>query len=303
MKNITFIINGLIKKIPELMQNIRLAFPEDFNITFKVTQTQKDAILFAQNSVIENSDYIIAVGGDGTLHEVINGIMNSPPNRRKHIIAGILPTGSGNDFARTLKIRCDINSLIKSLTNNEHILVDIGKISLNNSDGAKTIKYFINIAEIGLGAEVVKIVNSGSKKLNPTLNFFVASIKSFLTYKKKKIRVTSENFNYEGNVLVMCFANGKYFGSGLQIAPHAIVNDGKLAVFLAGNVGLLDYLKNLSKIRKGSLINHPNIHYAELSSCLVEKVDDGLLLEADGELLGKLPAYFEILKSELKFLV
>ncbi|GAB4126673.1 MAG: diacylglycerol kinase family lipid kinase [Ignavibacteriales bacterium] len=285
------------------MQNIRLAFPEDFNITFKVTQTQKDAILFAQNSVIENSDYIIAVGGDGTLHEVINGIMNSPLNRRKHIIAGILPTGSGNDFARTLKIKSDINSLIKSLTNNEHILVDIGKISLNNSDGAKTIKYFINIAEIGLGAEVVKIVNSGSKKLNPTLNFFVASIKSFLTYKKKKIRVTSENFNYEGNVLVMCFANGKYFGSGLQIAPHAIVNDGKLAVFLAGNVGLLDYLKNLSKIRKGSLINHPNIHYAELSSCLVEKVDDGLLIEADGELLGKLPAYFEILKSELKFLV
>jgi len=302
MKKITFIINGLIKNIQEVEQNILLAFSDEFRVELKITRHFQDAIPFAENSVFENTNYIIAVGGDGTLNEVINGVVNCRKNRREDLIVGILPTGSGNDFAKTMKVKSDVNHIFSLIKKNQFNLVDVGKVEFISLNKQKSVRHFINISEIGLGAEVVKKVNASKKILSPTLNFFFSSISSFFTYKKRRIKIISEAFSYTGDVLLLCFANGRFFGSGLQIAPHAKTNNGKLAVFLAGNVSLIDYLKNLSAIRRGEFIKHRNIQYAEVDSCIVEPLEDGLLLEADGELFGTLPAKFALLKREIKFL-
>lgn len=301
-KKITFVINGQLRKIEELKSKIILIFSESFDVELKVTVKAKDAIILAQNAVLNNSDFIIAVGGDGTLHEVINGIMNCPKEKRNHVTVGIIPRGSGNDFVKTMKIDSDIKSLIKCIESNSKVLIDIGKIELTNFSNQPEIKYFINIAEAGLGADVVRRVNAGSKSNNPTLNFFKSSLASFISYKKKNMKIMSDDFQYSGDVLVLCFANGKFFGSGLQIAPHAKVNDGKLSMFLAADVNIFDYLKNLFKIRKGKMIQHPEIYYSQMSFCTVENSMDECLVEADGELLGKLPAKFEILPMEINFI-
>lgn len=301
-KKVTFVINGQLKRKGELKDKIILNFSENFEIDIKYTSKEKDAIILAQNAVLNCSDYIIAVGGDGTLHEVVNGIMNCSKDKRKDVVVGILPRGSGNDFARTMKIRSDIKLISDLILQKSYIPIDIGKIEVTNFINQKEIKHFINIAEVGLGADVVRRVNSGSKVLNPTFNFFKSSIASFFSYTKKNIKIISETFQHEGDILVLCFANGRYFGSGLQIAPHAKINDGRLALFLAGDVSIVDYLRNLSNIRKGKFINHKNIIYDHVNSCIVENIEEECLIEADGELLGKLPAKFEILHKEINFL-
>lgn len=129
--------------------------------------------------------------------------------------------------------------------------------------GEDAVRYFNNIADICLGAEVAKRVNEGKKIYGPNFDFFKATVLGFLNYKRKQLKIESENFNWSGRLLILCLANGKYFGSGLGIAPHAKVNDGKLAITLAADVSLMDYLKNLSKIRKGLFIQHPQIFYKE----------------------------------------
>ena len=124
----------------------------------------------------------------------------------------------------------------------------------------------------------------------------------FLNYKRKRVKIESSIFNWEGNILILCLANGKYFGSGLGIAPHAKVNDGKLAVTLAGDISLIDYLKNLIRIRKCIQINHPHVIYKEVESCLIKPVGAECLIEADGEMIGKIPLKVSILPHEIKFL-
>ena len=119
MKKITFIINGLIKNIQEVEQNILLAFSAEFRVELKITRYFQDAITFAENSVFENTNYIIAVGGDGTLNEVINGVVNCRKNRREDLIVGILPTGSGNDFAKTMKVKSDVNHIFSLIKKNQ----------------------------------------------------------------------------------------------------------------------------------------------------------------------------------------
>jgi len=298
---ITFIINGQLRKKNELQDKIILNFSDEFEIDFKITLKPKDAIILAQNAVSAGTNFLIAIGGDGTLHEVVNGLMNCSKEKRNNVAVGILPSGSGNDFARTIQINSELKSLYNLIKKNLSHSIDVGKVEVSNFENTREIKYFINIAEVGLGADVVRRVNSGSKILNPTLNFFKSSLFAFFSYKKQRLKVLSDNFHYSGDVLVLCFANGKYFGSGLQIAPHAKIDDGKLALFLAGNVSLFDYLKNLINIRKGYKIMHPQIQYSEVSSCIVES-DSTSLVEADGELLGKLPAKFSILPNEILFL-
>ena len=117
------------------------------------------------------------------------------------------------------------------------------------------------------------------------------------------MKITSESFNWSGRLLILCLANGKYFGSGLGIAPHAKVNDGKLAITLAADVSLDGLFKNLSKIRKGLFIQHPQIFYKEVESCTIEPIGKECLIEADGEMIGKIPLKATILHKEIKFLV
>jgi diacylglycerol kinase (ATP) len=145
-------------------------------------------------------------------------------------------------------------------------------------------------------------VNEGDKTYGPNIAFFSATLTTFLSYKKKKVKITSNEFNYEGNVLTLCLANAKYFGSGLGIAPTANVSDGKISLTLAGDVSLTDYLKNVFKIRKCKQLNHPRINYSEVESCSIEPIGTPCLIEADGELIGKLPAKAKMIHHAINFL-
>ncbi|MCX8011293.1 MAG: diacylglycerol kinase family lipid kinase, partial [Ignavibacteria bacterium] len=287
MKKITFIMNGLLKRKDKLKQEIENFFRNEFHVEYLVTEKEKHATELSTSSINNKTDYLIAVGGDGTMNEVINGVMNVAKESRHNLIIGQLPIGSGNDFARTMKNTSSISRLLSLIKNQNAVEIDIGKLEYVNLNDKIESRFFNNISDIGLGGEVVKKVNESKMLLGPTLTFFFASVKAFFSYKRKKIKLTSADFCWEGKILLLCLANACYFGSGLCIAPHAKVNDGKIAVVIAGDIKLSDYLKNLSNIRKGKFIEHNEISYKEVSSCSIEPIDDNCLVEMDGELVGK----------------
>lgn len=302
MKKITFVLHGKHLRKHKIQYEADKHLGNEYVTDYFITKSSKSAEDFAEKIANSGTDYLIAVGGDGTMHEVINGIMHVPKVQRENLITGLLPVGSGNDFARTLKLSGKISYLHKLITHNSVIDLDVGKIECSALDGKETTVYFNNIAGVGLDAEVAKRVNEGNKIYGPNIAYYTATIKSFLNYRKKQIKVSSADFNYEGNVLLLSFANAKYFGSGLGIAPHAKINDGKMALTLAGDVSLFDYLKNVGTIRKCVKVNHPQINYAEAESMTIEPIGEPCFIEADGELIGKLPLKATMLHKEIKFL-
>ena len=302
MKKIHFVINGRFKHTERTIKEIEEAFGDEFLVWVSVTKGNGHAIELSQNAVLSGTDYLIAAGGDGTMSEVVNGIMQVEKTKRENLIVGLYPFGSGNDFARTFKLSKNLSDLQKMIQNNSTIMIDIGKLEYKNMKGENAVRYFNNITDIGLGAEVAKRVNEGKKIYGPNFDFFKATVLGFLNYKRKRLKIESENFNWSGRLLILCLANGKYFGSGLGIAPHAKVNDGKLAITLAAEVSLIDYLKNLSKIRKGLSLQHPQIFYNEVESCTIEPIGDPCLIEADGEMIGKIPLKATMLKNEIRFI-
>lgn len=302
MKKISFIINGLLRNINSRTKEIELLLSKDFDISFHISQKSSGSISLSQKAVEEGTDYIVGVGGDGTLNEVINGVMLTDKSKRQNVKVGLLPTGSGNDFAKSMNLDSEVSSLKRLIENESSVSIDIGKIECKDTEGNDTIRYFNNIADVGLGGEVVVKVNKSSKLFSPTLRYFKSSVEAFFTYKKKKVRFTSPHFSWEGAVLILCLANASYFGSGLGIAPHAEVDDGKIAVVIAGEISLFDYLKNLSRVRNKEIINHPGIIYQEVESCTIEPIEDNLLIETDGELAGNLPLRMSVLNKEIEFL-
>jgi diacylglycerol kinase (ATP) len=302
LKKIHFVINGRYKHIDKIKEGIEKLFGHEYSLILSVTNGNGHAIELSKNAVIGRTDYLIAAGGDGTMNEVINGAMLVERSKREKLIVGLYPLGSGNDFARTMKLTNNIDNLYTLIKTNSVLPIDIGRLEYKRINDDDAVRYFNNIADIGLGAEVAKRVNEGKKMYGPNFDFFKATVAGFLNYKRKQLKLESESFNWSGSLLILCLANGKYFGSGLGIAPHAEVDDGKISITLAGNVGVFEYLKNLWKIRKGQFVKHPELFYKEVNCCTIEPIGEPCLIETDGEMIGKIPLKATILEHEINFL-
>lgn len=302
MKKIYFIINGRYKHTERTKGEIENLFGKEFKVTLAVTGGNGHAIELSKSAVLDATDYLIAAGGDGTMNEVINGVMLVESEKRRNLKVGLCPLGSGNDFARSMKLTRKLPDLYRLIKNDSGQPIDIGKIEYLKLNGEKGIRYFNNIADIGLGAEVAKRVNEGKKMYGPNFDFFKATVIGFLKYKKKRLNIDTGDFKWTGKALILCVANAKYFGSGICISPHAKINDGKFAITLAGNVNMFDYLKNLPAIRKGKFVNHPEVIYKESEYCIVEPVGEPCLVEVDGEMIGRIPLRVSMLHNEINFL-
>ena len=303
MKKIHFVINGRFKHAERTIKEIEETFGEEYLVWTSVTKGNGHAIELSANAVLGGTDYLIAAGGDGTMSEVVNGVMKVEKSKRENLIVGLYPFGSGNDFARTIKLSKKLVDLKRLIKTDSTMPIDIGKLEYKNMRGENAVRYFNNITDIGLGAEVAKRVNEGKKIYGPNFDFFKATVLGFLKYKRKQLKIISEEFNWTGRLLILCLANGKYFGSGLGIAPQAKINDGKISVTLAAEVSLFDYLKNLARIRKCLPVDHTQIIYKELESCSIEPIGPECLIEADGEMIGKIPLKASILHNEINFLM
>ena len=299
--NIVFVVNNknnrLVKVLPRLDEYCQQA--NMGNVRFIFTLRKKHAIALAKQATENGCDYMVAVGGDGTLHEVINGILqaNVPPNEYPAI--GLLPYGSANDFARTAGITNSIEALIALIRSNTTQKLDLGKIILQKT---QETRYFINIAGVGLGAEVAQNLERSSSVFGPGFNYFKHIIKGFLSYVKKEVSCTSGTWQFKGKLLQMTVANGRYFGNAICIAPDAQLTDGQFQVAIFGDLSLWDYLKNFGNLKKGVKIDHPEVTYHTAYEVLL-KSNDACGIEADGEYVGLAPATISILPKAIRYLM
>jgi YegS/Rv2252/BmrU family lipid kinase len=251
---------------------------------------------------VSGADLLVAVGGDGTLHEVVNGAMsrlNETESTRIPRI-GYVAAGTANDFARAIGEVSGEAQLLAALAADSWRDIDLGFLSLSGEDGETREAYFVNVADIGVGAEVVRRIAGSGRRLGATMTYFSAIVRVLAGYRRRPVRIQSDaGLDYDGPLLAAAFGNGKSFGAGLRILPDASVSDGELDCIVVGDVGLREFLGKFRQLKAGRHIDHPEVRYHRCRSLTVT-ADSKLGVEADGEFLGYLPATVRLLPGVLR---
>lgn len=275
MKHI-FIVNLVSGggKALKIVQNInKVCMEKGFDYEIHFTEKAGDATKIAKKYRF-SQNVIYSVGGDGTLNEVVNGIVGS-----KNML-GVIPCGSGNDFYKTLEIMEDPLPLI-----------DVGKV--NN-------KYFINIVSIGIDAEVADNVSKMKKIKIPTSQIYNASIVyTFFKYRFKNIDVEiDENNVRKGKCTILTVCNGRVYGGGYKIAPEALLNDGYFDVYFVDKIRKPFIPRIIVMLKNGTHESHKNVHKSKATK-IKFKCRYDLICNVDGEIIVDNKFNIKLLKSAL----
>ena len=302
-KNIAVILNGISLKKKFFYRNILPRLSKIANVEVFETLSKNDAISLANKVANKSVDLIIAAGGDGTLNQVVNGVLKGRESDIRLPVIGLIPLGSGNDFARTVKITSDIDQLEKLITQFKPKPIDVGKISFTTDrDSPMEERYFVNVADLGMGPMVVDKVSKSARPFGHGFAYYYSILSTFVSYETMKVKATSAEWSWEGKLRTLAVGNGKYYGHGLCIAPDALIDDRKFSVFLCGDVSALDFIWHTSKLKKGQHIRIREISYRDATS--ISLTSEGpCMIEGDGEILGNLPANVKMIERQLQFLI
>ena len=284
----------------DIKEIVRSTFKE-FRYIF--TEKPKQATEIARDSLQEGYDLIIGVGGDGTLNEITNGFFreNSSQTINDAASLGIIPSGTGSDFIRFMKIPRDFRQSIQLIKDANMRPIDVGKITFRGQTVGPAYTYFINIADFGLGAEVIKnLAEIPSVRRGPIL-YYKGLLQTLTRYHSKPVRlILDDQETIEDSFVIGAIANGRIFGGGMIVAPHAEPDDGFFDVVLIEKMRRLEILFQSPRLYTGSIEKIKKVAVRRARKIEVHS-DVPVHIEYDGELGGKLPASFEILRRTLNF--
>jgi diacylglycerol kinase (ATP) len=274
-----------------------------FEVAF--TERAGGAVELAEREARAGRRLVIACGGDGTINEVANGILRAESGAE----LGILPSGTGGDFRRTLDIPQRTADAARALREGETRVMDAGRVTFTNERGEEESRFFVNVASFGMGGDVIKRVKSreglpagAARLLGGRLSFAAAALQAAVTFEKPLVRVSLDGGTQSHlTVANFCVANARYFGGGMKIAPGAKVDDGRFDVVAVGDVSALTVLANSYKLYLGTHLGMQQVRHAHARRVRAESADGShVKLEVDGELAGRLPAEFELLPRALR---
>jgi diacylglycerol kinase (ATP) len=268
-----------------------------FDVEF--TQEPGHASQLAKQAALDGYQTVVAVGGDGTLNETLNGLIEND-QAVADVQLGLLPVGTGSDFARSINVPRHPLQAALHLLRAQPKLVDVGRIDCKRGH-EKVTRYFINVAGLGFDGEVADRVNRAGRKGAGTLPYLSTLLVSLGTYHNKQVTITLDDRTFEGwmNSVVVC--NARYFGGGMFIEPNARLDDGQLDVVILGDFNRLEVIANLPKIYRGTHLTHPKVSELRIRSMQVE-AKERMFLQAEGELIGEAPVTFRVLPQILKVL-
>ncbi|NJN42066.1 MAG: hypothetical protein HC811_07450 [Flammeovirgaceae bacterium] len=292
---ISIIINGASRKKKLFHSRILPSLVKRFDVTVVETKNSGHGIELAKQISL-NSDVVIAAGGDGTLNEVINGVLQSP----RKIPVGIIPLGTGNDFAKMIGVTIDPAHLISLLEARQFRDTDVARVECVDETGNGIVRYSINACSVGMGPEVVKRLMKTSRSLGPTLTYLKTIIPTFFSHKPQRIEISNDSWRWSGLIRVCAIANGQSFGNGIFIAPGKKPDEGKLTACIAGALPLFKFLAALIRLKKKKRINDPAyFHYQDGKSFTI-KSDLPAWIETEGELAGLLPVKVSLIPQALQ---
>ncbi len=270
-------------------------FLKEFKYEF--TEKPLQAIEISRDAIKEGTELIVGVGGDGTINEIANGFYENQRIINPDTVLGIVPSGSGCDLIRSLNIPLNLRQALRVITQAPSSWIDIGRVHYRNHSGEGEERYFLNVADFGIGGEVVKKVNENRMKRKAS-SYLRCLLSTFFSYKNKRVRIKidGEELPIE-EYLIGTVSNGRIFGKGMKIAPQAKLDDGLFDVVLVKGMKVMEFLRNVWKIYTGSHLSHPRITLirGRRIEAYPEEGDKDILIELDGEQLGKLPAVFEVI--------
>lgn len=274
----------------------------------ELTYRRGDAAQLAHAAVLQGCSAVVAIGGDGTLFEVVNGVMRSAgPGDESgggHSVAvGLVQAGRGSDFGRSAGIPSDVEASCERILRGQTRLIDLGHVTYTSSRGAEQSRFFANAAGMGFDAAVTVRANAAPRVLGGTVPYLSSLLTTLGTYRNKPVSVrvdAQEAWHARVNSVVV--ANGQYFGGGMKIAPDARLADGEFDIIVLGNMSKLDLVLNVPRVYDGSHVTHPKVRTMRGRRIEVSSATQ-VLLQADGEVLGMAPALFRIVPSALRLIV
>jgi YegS/Rv2252/BmrU family lipid kinase len=265
---------------------------------YHMTEGPGDADRLTREAIGSDARRIVCIGGDGTLNEVVNGIMTMKDSAAD-VVLGFVPDGTGCDFVRTIAIPKNIEKAIDIIARHRTRNIDAGRLHFRGHNGQECYRYFHNIASFGLGGAVDERVNRTTKAFGPFLSFIWATVISILFVGKKRVWLSIDNgVEEEFNVWNVAVANGQYFGGGMQVAPDARVDDAQFDITIVGDMSLPEVFYHLPKLYNGKIKTIEKVVSATGKHLLARSVEP-VLLDVDGEQPGILPAAFDIVPEAL----
>ncbi len=294
---------ALGQRWPQLSRQIRrhLVFDEVH------TRGPGDATRLAREALEAGAEQVVAIGGDGTINEVVNGFFKDGRPVAPEAALGLLPFGTGGDFRKTVHVPKDVERAAAILASGRRRRIDLGMLEYTTDDGGRARRIFANIASFGISGVVDRLVNESSKRLGGRLSFMVGTAKATMSYTNQRVRLVFDNDSgsaVEMLINTVAIANGRYFGGGMRIAPHAELDDGLFDVVALGDLGLRDFVLHGRRIYAGTHLGMDKISHRRARRIDAEPIgSDRVELDVDGETPGRLPATFQVVPQALNLVI
>jgi YegS/Rv2252/BmrU family lipid kinase len=284
---------------------------EGLKFDVRLTEAPGHASELAREAAERGYTTVVCAGGDGTLNEVVNGLMSASAGSRP--VLGVIPSGTGTDFARGLGLPRELDGIAAMLGRGKHLSIDIGLASFRRA-GQALSRYFVNIAGLGFDGEVSDVVNRSGKR-GGSLAYFLNVFKVLASYENKRARVTltspdgaARTLDGEFNLVAVC--NGRFFGGGMLVGPNADLHDGRFNVVVIEAMSRPEFALNFPRVYRGTHLAHAKVNeysasevHVELAQEQGQAVAQRMFLEAEGELFGEAPATLRIVPEALRVIV
>jgi len=293
-RRILFIINPVagngktIELLPIIKEKMNSA-SESIDYTIYVSKNIGDISRVVNEYYKEGYEEFVAVGGDGSLSELINGF-DFPCDKIPSI--GILPMGTGNDFVKNTSEKKNFDLIFNSILQNKKMVIDVGVVNNFN---------FINVCSFGIDGPIIKDTDRYKKILPGQSSYLFSTLKAGISFKPNQVKVVADGKEYSGHMILIAVGNGKYFGGGMNVCPEALLDDGLFEVCLVSDVSKLKFIKEISKIYSGRLKELKEVIYIKAKNIEIEVQGQPYFINADGNLMGTTPARISIIEKGVFF--
>ncbi|HEY0107579.1 MAG TPA: diacylglycerol kinase family protein, partial [Rhizomicrobium sp.] len=266
------------------------------------TRGPGQAMTLVRHALREGHQEIVAVGGDGTINEAVNGLFGPDGAIAPDAVFAFVTSGTGGDFRKSFGIAAGVPAAVERLKTASIRRCDVGRVSCLTATGAPTMRHFVNIASFGMSGMIVDSVNRAriAKLFGGSFAFAFHSALGMLRYRNLPVRLIIDGADDEiAAIATVAVANGQYFGGGMRVAPQAEVDDGRFDVVVMGGAPAGRSLAKLKLLYSGDHVHEPHVRVARarrvVAAPVAETRRQPVLIETDGEAAGRLPATFEIL--------